>query len=522
MRRTRSRSISLMVALVLGLQALQPASTAQASAAAVSAARVQSTARAIVVSSGVRPTLKFAQANMDGKTVDSVLEKAFASKPGSFAVETGHTLLFLLTVTGIEIVAHKIQKDGLSTKSLTDNEVLKLSASAAEEIVSSGDIWTSMAFAGAVSSAAQPAMKALAQILVDPSARMSFGKLLQTSIATSVGFIGWELGAQLWTEATLLLEDKADYERAAAIWSVGAGSLRSLLLTATPKDINDRRIAGLMVQNLLKVMLVDSKLTRAWFNNTWRTRVMTGGFSTMLGAMVASGAVGSAIFPGGGTFVGLLFGVLGAGASMVIPQWVKDDITYTLGSTRQNLILWKLAINAGRVSSSLKALKSEPLMRRRSAPKFTDEQRVSGLKNQMQRRREIRSDYETVLFEKAQLVLRYWSDSVDVNPEVTKDAVEYLGMLKDAELKFCRSEEKILTKPSETHADVQDLVKKTMAEEVDHAGIACDFVTSIFEEISAKLDGDRALLEPLFNYVDVNQKRGFSEDKLVEQWNKTE
>jgi hypothetical protein len=265
---------------------------------------------------------------------------------------------------------------------------------------------------------------------------------------------------------------------------------------------------------------------------------MTGGFQTMLASMIASGAIGTALFPGGGTFVGMLFGIAGAGASMALPQPWKDDITYTLGSARQTLILWKLSINGARIGSELNGLKDEARQRRKP---FTPEQRVSGLQNHLQRRREIRSDYETILFEKAQLILRYWTSVAEKNPAASRDAIKYLGSLKDAEAKLCLNEEKIYSNPVDSHEEVRELVNEQLAEEGKRMKIVCGFLDSIFAEISAKLptqfpeklstnlstnssaslEGDRASLQPLFNYVDVSQKRGFSEDALMEQWKTT-
>lgn len=122
----------------------------------------------------------------------------------------------------------------------------------------------------------------------------------------------------------------------------GAKNLLPLLLSSVqlplkPSNLQyqkDWSILKQVFQNMMTILIYDHDLRNMWLYNTWRNRIATGEFVTLITGMVGASIVGSALFPGAGTLAGMMFGITGGTIALFIPQENKDQITSTLQSAR--------------------------------------------------------------------------------------------------------------------------------------------------------------------------------------------
>ncbi|MGZ3723563.1 MAG: hypothetical protein ACXVA9_11560, partial [Bdellovibrionales bacterium] len=284
--------------------------------------------------------------------LDKSLQKLSASRPAEVTAHVGQTLLFLLTVTGIDLVYQELKKNH-ETEAAPKEHLLELAGSAAKQILNSGNTWASMSGAGLASGTLDYPITVLTTLIADPQANKLLFETLRGSILTTGAFIGWDAGAQLWTEASYLLEDAEDFERSKSLFGMGSGALRALLVDPAPQDEKDLRLVKLMFANVLKVAILDQELRAAWMSNLWRTRLMTGEVATLLTSVIVASAVGTMILPGGGTVVGFMFGVGGVAVALAIPQFIKNDITIGLQNVRSRVVARQLTWNFQEISSVL-------------------------------------------------------------------------------------------------------------------------------------------------------------------------
>lgn len=279
----------------------------------------------------------------DPLSMKGAVRSAVVSKPAEFAVGVGHGLLFVMTIAGIDLLIQEIRKEGLNSQSLSPSKLYEIASKVAIEVVNSGQTLTALVSATVFASVSQKPAEILTKMLVDPASKKMLASMIASSIVSTVGFLSWEFGAQLWTNASLMIEDKADYQRLTQAFGVGTGSFRALLhLNPTAADANDLRIAREMLSNILTILFFDRNLLSKWFDDTWRLRVMTGESISFLTLTFAGTTAGSMILPVGGTFVGFMFGFA---AATLVPRSVNNAITYSLKTLRAQISFGKLLTN---------------------------------------------------------------------------------------------------------------------------------------------------------------------------------
>lgn len=402
----------------------------------------------------------------------------------------GQTLLFLFSVAAIDITYHEIQKRGGAPSLLDAKEIAGMVGTACDALINDGAIWAGLASAGAAHAAINQPIKILGKILEAPEGKAQLRGLLKASVISTTAFLGWELGSQLWTEASLLVEDPKDFERLSSFRSMAGGAIRGFLYSAGTKDANDARIMKQMMGNMLTV-LSDKDKRSHWFDRTWRTRVMTGEFATFLSTMIASGAIGTALFPGAGTIAGLMFGIAGAAVAVVIPQSAKDAITVGMKSARQAALWSSLESNASELRKRLAAGTGRTL------------------EQILQLRRELRDSYVTIVFERLHLTLKTARrDGITNDHRLELEA-------SHAMLRELYANELSLLRP---HGSANPLVR----EEIARVGRIDGFAASLQPSLSRLLepfvkgDTDDAQRE-LLRMIEVAYLQGFSEDRILSE-----
>lgn len=90
------------------------------------------------------------------------------------------------------------------------------------------------------------------------------------------------------------------------------------------------RLLALTFENVLSIVFVESDLRIQWIYNAIRLRLAQGNFVILVSSMVSASAVGTSLFPGAGTYLGMMFGIVGGMMSIFVPERHKNYITYSI------------------------------------------------------------------------------------------------------------------------------------------------------------------------------------------------
>lgn len=148
-----------------------------------------------------------------------------------------------------------------------------------------------------------------------------------------------------------MIENPEDYQRAALLGPRLLGSIMELLSGGDATG-DDTRILKTIFSNMVKILVYDHELRGIWLYNAWRMKIATGHFATLVALMTSATVIGTSLFPGAGTIVGLCFGFAGGALALfIIPEHIQDSITNGIIQTR-------MAINQGRAGTIREELRS--------------------------------------------------------------------------------------------------------------------------------------------------------------------
>ena len=145
------------------------------------------------------------------KDQNSKLKRLQDLFPKKAAVEGLKTMALVLITACIGMVQAQIRQDRLQGKVIGPDEVVKTIGLVVYKILAGGDIWMGMAGAGAVGSIMQKPMEILSAILRNSVSKQIFAKILISGVESSIVFIGWDAGSQLWQDARVELPPE-DYK----------------------------------------------------------------------------------------------------------------------------------------------------------------------------------------------------------------------------------------------------------------------------------------------------------------------
>jgi hypothetical protein len=257
--------------------------------------------------------------------------------------EAGRTVVLIMILTGVELVAQEVHRSNLEGKPIDTKRLEKMSLDAAEHLLTGGQLISSMATAGLTSALAKKPIQILTSILQNATSRKILVGLVQSGITSFITFTGWEAGSELWSQATLLIPDDKDFDRAKNLIRVLAGAAHG--------NSDDRRVLSLLIDKMGQILLYDDDLRTAWLYNTWRLHVATGQFVVLVSSMVTTAALGTALFPGAGTVAGMMFGVVGGLISSAVPESVKETISDGFRGVRSSSNQAQLAADRAQIAA---------------------------------------------------------------------------------------------------------------------------------------------------------------------------
>jgi hypothetical protein len=265
-----------------------------------------------------------------------------ASKASAKTVEglghQGQALLLIMMLSGVDLVKQNLEKSKIDGQRIDPKKISAEIAEAAQQILSSGQIWSSLAGASVAMGISQKPLQILNKLIANSTSHRLLKNLLQSGMATLITFVGWEIGGQLYTEATYLLEDPEDFARSKDLMPILLNSLKQGTFSQSPSNEKDWLLLRKIFSNMMSILVYDHDLRNLWLYNAWRMKIATGEFVTLVSAMVGASALGSTIFPGAGTIAGLMFGLAGGVLSLFIPENIKEGISEKIQSARWGVL----------------------------------------------------------------------------------------------------------------------------------------------------------------------------------------
>lgn len=462
-------------------------------------------------STGHRQFSKMTQSTLE---LQKTFKKVSIEKPLEVSAHVSQTILFLITMASVDLTYKKI-KISTKEKPIDISGILNESTQAAIQIINGGNTWVSLIGAWISASLIKYPFTIMSELLVEQGARASFIESLKKTTLTTAAFMGWDAGAQLWKEATYLLDNQDEFNRAGSIWGTGRGAL-SAFLFSTQSDIQDKKdlaLAKKMFSNIFLVAFFSQELRSEWLNNTWRTRIMTGNFVTYLTSIISAGSIGAKIYPGGGAVAGFMFGLVGATFALILPSHIKDDLTVAMQIIRNRFTLTGLIINTEVIKNQV--AKSKNI-------KWLDERKhFRPFVEMLEQRHSYRSDYITVLLEAVHLELRQVLAETNLSSTSFEDlqvSLNNMSIFLSEELKLIEN----LEKNSEGGYDIE--IELQLKNELQRLTFLNQFMREFNSSLNIglvnearpfKVENFNANTQALLNFIEITYQRGFSEDKLI-------
>jgi hypothetical protein len=461
-----------------------------------------------------KENIHFTKMNQSSLELQKNFKKLSIEKPLEVSAHVSQTILFLITMASVDLTYKKIM---ISTKEkpIDMSGILNDSTQAAIQIINGGNTWNSMLGAWISTNLIKYPFFILSELLVEQGARASFIDSLKKTTLTTAAFMGWDAGAQLWKEATYLLDNQDEFNRAGSLWGTGSGAL-SALLSSSPNNIQDRKdlsLAKKMLSNIFLVAFFNQELRSEWLNNTWRTHIMTGNFVTYLTSIISAGTIGAKIYPGGGAVAGFMFGLAGATFALVLPANIKDELTIAMQIIRNRFTLAGLFINSEVIKNQV--VKSKNI-------NWLDERKhFRPFLEMLEQRHSYRSDYITVLFEAVRLDLKQFLSETYITSNTFNDLQFSLRNLNT----FLSEEQKLIANlkiDSEIGYDRE--LDRQLSYEIQRLTFFNQFIREFSNSLNEGLAKETRPFnvenfsdktQALLNFIEITYHRGFSEDKLL-------
>ncbi|HAG90947.1 MAG TPA: hypothetical protein DCL41_03705 [Bdellovibrionales bacterium] len=200
----------------------------------------------------------------------------------------------------------------------------------ADQIVNDMEIYSGMVGAGAISLPMGKAFQELHGVLSQNISKKFLVEFLHSGAVSFITFVGWEAGSQLWKEAIFQLNPDENESKILEDFKI----LKLLSLQSTAPE---RELFLKVLDKAFEILLFQNpSQTRDWIYNTWRLRLATGEFATLVTGMVSGGVAAGTIFPPG-FIVGALGGLVGGVATLLIPHEWTAAMTSSIRSARSSV-----------------------------------------------------------------------------------------------------------------------------------------------------------------------------------------
>jgi hypothetical protein len=279
------------------------------------------------------------EAEVVDQELDRKLEKengksAEAIQKPTVVAELTRTYVMLYALAIVAIVKEEVirshETDTAYRWGPTGDKLLE----AIREIVDSGEVMAGLLGAGATHKALAKPLELLTYLVTDSTVAPLFKTFMIHFTHTLVSFTGFEFAGQLWRESInrLDFQIKDPFERQFLQDRNHLATLLFRFLSPNarvyyPREYRaSRKVLGLIIQNAAKIIYLGGDRFQ-WLYNSIRLRIAKGQFVTLVSSMVAATTVGTSLFPGAGTALGMAFGFVGGTIAVFAPEEQKNLIT---------------------------------------------------------------------------------------------------------------------------------------------------------------------------------------------------
>lgn len=256
---------------------------------------------------------------------------SLASGPIQLIGHQAQTILLIMILSGVDLVRSHYENAKLLQNDIDKKELQENIITAAELIVNSGEIWSSMMGAAATTPINIASMHLIRSILGDSESKLIFKRLIASGMGTLITFIGWEIGGQLFNEAAMSFEDEEDFQKVESLGHL----IRDAHKDGFSPDSKNTQLLKQLIGSMKNILFKDADLRSKLLYNAWRHRIATGEFVTLVTAMATASTLGSALFPGAGTIVGIMFGLTGGVIAILAPEEFTSTLTSYLKEARR-------------------------------------------------------------------------------------------------------------------------------------------------------------------------------------------
>ena len=245
----------------------------------------------------------------------------------------GQTFLLMIILSSTYIVQDQLQDAEIKKEDLDKIALQNYISEATLKIINSSEIWNSLVSSiflvegfkriDKVITHSKEALNLQNELKSNSKFKKLFHLFLKNAVFANITFLGWDLGGSLYKMAQDSLEADKDYNDAAKFSNL----------------ISNPKLLKKIYSRIFAILLNNDDLRDLWFWNVFRHKIATGEFATLVSSMATATTLGSTLFPGGGTILGFVFGLVGGGIYLAIPQDTKDNITYFFQKLRRNFWL---------------------------------------------------------------------------------------------------------------------------------------------------------------------------------------
>ncbi len=302
---------------------------------------------------------RYALSFYDSKTSSNdVSTKAInESKPGAVGSACSGTVcaetqaVFLLaTIAAIEGMKQANELAGIKRQQLSNAELAKSARDAANHLLTASETAAGFVGLAVARKTAEIPLQVFNSLIMNSTVRPLLGEFLTSGAANLVGFVGFEVGAELASRAAQMIGNEADRKKAQLL----IPTFWSALTTPSGKQSkDDLRVLGLLFENVNKI-LQDSDLREKWWSFAVRNRIATGDFmagvsvmtlSTIAASRIATCIPNPAIKYIAAPIIGGAFGVAGGVAIGYVPKEGREAVTRGLQTAR-------LAVSARQIETA--------------------------------------------------------------------------------------------------------------------------------------------------------------------------
>jgi hypothetical protein len=250
-------------------------------------------------------------------------------------IKQGQSLILVMVLVGAAMVKSDLERAHITHERVNAASIAAHSLKAAQTLVDSGTTWMSLFGSGTSAVAFGKPILVLQHLLTNEAARPMFAHVLARGISSLLGNVSWDLGSQLYINATALIANREDSERAQKLLPILIDSFRERTGNRSAVNERDWRILQEVTHNIVRTLTNDDDLRNLWFYNTWRMQIATGDFVTSVTSMLSVSLIGTIAVPGAGTLAAFMFGVAGGVISLMVPQEGKNVMTAGIEELRR-------------------------------------------------------------------------------------------------------------------------------------------------------------------------------------------